>query len=106
VRPPLPFRDFLHDCIKRNDFEIERDPSLEIPHIRGADEVIHWLETYVVRERDEWNYDFVFLGALWDAKTAATKKIIDYHNVFTELMPFYEELLLAGGRYHFDPPEH
>jgi len=44
---------------------------------------------------------FVFVGALWKPPTAAKKSLADYRAVFRQLMPFYEELLLAGGRYVF-----
>jgi hypothetical protein len=93
MRPPLPFRDALYDTVQRNQFQIQGVQT------RDADEVLHRLETYVVPADTEPS--FVFLGAIWDAQTASTKKLDDYRSVFQELMPFYEELLLAGGRYQF-----
>lgn len=93
MRPPLPFRDAFHNCVQRNKFRIEDMPT------RDADELLHRLETHVIPSDD--TTVFVFVGALWDSATAATKGLEDYRQVFLELMPFYEELLLAGGRYAF-----
>jgi len=93
MRPPLPFRDAFYNCVQRNKFQIEEMQT------RNADELLHRLETYVVPSDD--TTIFVFVGALWDVATAATKGLDDYRSVFLELMPFYEELLLAGGRYVF-----
>ena len=93
MRPPLPFRDAFYNCIQRNNFQIEDLPT------RGADELLHRLETHVIPSDD--TTVFVFIGALWDVATAATKGVDDYRFVFLEFMPFYEELLLAGGRYAF-----
>lgn len=93
MRPPLPFRDALYRCIERNQFRIESVQT------KDADETLHRLETYVVPADGETV--FVFLGAMWDPPTAATKSLDAFRSVFLELMPFYEELLLAGGRYRF-----
>jgi hypothetical protein len=93
IRPPLPFRDALYDTVQRNQFQIEGVQT------RDADEVLHRLETYVIPSDVEPT--FVFLGAIWDVQTASGKTLADYRSVFLELMPFYEELLLAGGRYKF-----
>lgn len=60
---------------------------------------MRYLETYVVPA--DGSPVFVFVGALWDVQEAANKTIDAYREVFLELMPFYEELLLAGGRYVF-----
>ena len=95
VRPPLPFRDAFYRCVERNAFRIEDTPT------RDADDVLHRLETFVVPADD--SPVFVFVGALWDPSQAATQRVDDYRRVFLELMPFYEELLLAGGRYQFHP---
>lgn len=93
MRPPLPFRDAFYNCVDRNDFQIEGIST------HDTDELLHRLETYVVPS--DSSTIFVFVGALWDAPTAAGKELDDYRTVFRELMPFYEELLLAGGRYVF-----
>jgi len=93
MRPPLPFRDAFYSCVKKNNFQIEDPP------IRDADEVLHRLETFVVPP--DKDTVFVFVGAIWDVVTAPTKSVDDYRTVFLELMPFYEELLMAGGRYSF-----
>ena len=92
-RPPLPFRDAFFACVERNKFGIEGLPT------KDADDVLHRLETYVVPSDD--SPVFVFVGALWDVAAAKDKGIVDYRGAFLELMPFYEELLLAGGRYSF-----
>jgi hypothetical protein len=93
MRPPLPFRDGFYNCVQKNNFQIEDVPT------RDTDELLHRLETHVVPSDD--TTVFVFVGALWDVAAAATKALDDYRSVFLELMPFYEELLLAGGRYAF-----
>ncbi|WP_155990782.1 hypothetical protein [Thermacetogenium phaeum] len=96
VRPPLPFRAAFYYCVARNGFgiEIQGDPKKV-----GPDDVLRYLETYVVPA--DGSPVFVFVGALWDVQEAANKTIDAYREVFLELMPFYEELLLAGGRYVF-----
>jgi len=93
MRPPLPFRDAFYNCVQRNTFQIEGVPT------RDVDELLHRLETHVIPSDGETV--FVFVGAIWDVATAAAKGINDFRSVFLELMPFYEELLLAGGRYKF-----
>ena len=93
MRPPLPFREHIHRTIKRNEFQIEGVQT------RDADETMRRLETHVVHADD--GVKFFFLGAIWGPDAAISKSIDDYHHVFHELMPFYEELLLAGGRYRF-----
>jgi hypothetical protein len=96
VRPPLPFRDAFYQAVKRNAFQIEDQPS------GTPDDVLYRLETYVIpADRDPV---FVFIGALWDPPTAANKNAGDFRGVFQELLPFYEELMLAGGRYTFCQP--
>jgi hypothetical protein len=97
MRPPLPFRDALYNCIEKNHFQIEDIRT------KDTDETLHRLETYVIPS--DKDIIFVFLGALWDPATASTKSLDAYRSVFLQLMPFYEELLLAGGRYEFYPPE-
>jgi hypothetical protein len=92
-RPPLPFRDALYNCIEKNHFQIEGIQTGD------ADETLHRLETYVISPDEETV--FVFLGAVWGVATASTKTLDSYRSVFFQLMPFYEELLLAGGRYQF-----
>jgi hypothetical protein len=96
MRPPLPFRDALYNCIEKNHFQIEDIRT------KDTDETLHRLETYVIPSDEETV--FVFLGALWDTATASTKSLHSYRSIFLQLMPFYEELLLAGGRYQFYPP--
>lgn len=93
VRPPLPFRDAFYSCVERNKFAIED------LNTKDTDELLHRLETYVIPI--DSSPVFVFVGALWDVNEASTKELEDYRKVFLELMPFYEELLLAGGRYSF-----
>jgi hypothetical protein len=61
--------------------------------------IIQHLETFVVPADSE--PVFVFIGALWSPEESATKEITDYRKVFREILPFYEELILAGGRYVF-----
>jgi hypothetical protein len=93
ARPPLPFRDAFYACVERNKFAIEDLPT------KDTDDLLHRLETYVVPADN--SPVFVFVGSLWNVIEASTKGIDDYRKVFLELMPFYEELLLAGGRYSF-----
>ena len=95
MRPPLPFRDALYRSIKRNKFLLI-EYSEEEQHVMDADEILRRLETLVVSGET-----YVFLGSLWDAETASSKTLDDYRLIFREFMPFYEELLLAGGRYEF-----
>ncbi len=93
TRPPLPFRDAFYRCVDSNGFGIEGVPT------RDTDELLHRLETYVVPADD--SPVFIFVGALWSRDEAKDKDAEAYRNVFLKLMPFYEELLLAGGRYVF-----
>lgn len=93
ARPPLPFRDAFYACVECNKFAIEDLPT------KDTDELLHRLETYVVPT--DGSPVFVFVGSLWGVSEASTKGVEDYRKVFTELLPFYEELLLAGGRYSF-----
>lgn len=92
-RPPLPFRDALYRVIESHGFRVEGFAG------NTPDEVLQHLETYVVPpDKDPV---FVFLGKLWSPTEASRKTAEDFRNVFQQLMPFYEELLLAGGRYEF-----
>lgn len=93
IRPPLPFRAAFFECIKRNGFQTEDDPTTD------PSQVIQNLETQVI-PADE-SPVFVFIGKLWETHEAITKQAEDYRAVFWELLPFYEELILAGGRYSF-----
>lgn len=95
VRPPLPFRDAFLQVVKRNDFQIEGEKRLT------PQEVISRLETHVIPADEE--PQFVFVGALWSPDETTKKTADDYRKVFLELLPFYEELILAGGRYFFFP---
>lgn len=95
IRPPLPFRDAFYRCVERNGFGIEDVAT------KDAGEVLYRLETFALPPDDRTA--FVFVGALWDVSEASTKSTEDYRNVFLELIPFYEELLLARGRYNFYP---
>src|SRR5205823_14413501 len=95
LRPPVPFRDAFHQAVKRNNFQIEGEQDL------SPEEVLYKLETYVIPA--DQDTVFVLTGAIWPPEQAITKVASDYRNVFSELMPFYEELLLAGGRYRFYP---
>lgn len=97
ARPPLPFRDAFYRSVERNGFDIEL--KAERKTTKDADEVLHQLETFVVPADD--SPVFAFVGALWEASQAETKGAEKFRGVFRELMPFYEELLLAGGRYEF-----
>ena len=93
IRPPIPFRDAFYKCVQKNRFLSEQIDA------KSSDELLHRLETYVVPA--DTSPVFIFVGSIWDKQEATTKNIEDYRNVFLELMPFYEELLLAGGRYKF-----
>lgn len=93
ARPPLPFRDAFHRCMEENNFGIEGIRT------QSTDELVHRLETFVVPA--DGSPVFVFVGALWGRDEAEKKDVEAYRNVFLQLMPFYEELLLAGGRYAF-----
>jgi len=93
ARPPLPFRDAFYRCVEKNRFGIEGVST------RDTDELLHRLETFVVPADD--SPVFIFVGALWTRDEAQGKDADAYRNVFLQLMPFYEELLLAGGRYEF-----
>ncbi len=96
LRPPLPFRNAFYQVVKKNAFQIEGlQPGT-------PDEVLQHLETYVVPA--DSGPIFVFVGALWDPTAACSKVASDYRSVFLELLPFYEELILAGGRYIFHAP--
>jgi hypothetical protein len=95
IRPPLPFRDAFYRCVERNGFRIEDTAT------RDADDVLRRLETFVVPA--DASPVFVFIGALWGPSEAESKQVGDFRRVLLELMPFYEELLLAGGRYQFYP---
>ncbi len=97
VRPPLPFRDALYKCIEKKGFEIQGFDS------KNVDEIINHLETYVISP--DKGAIFIFIGKLWDVREAITKTATDFRDVFLKLMPFYEELILAGGRYEFHPPD-
>ena len=96
MRPPLPFRDALFNCVNKNKFDIEEDG--EKLNITNAAELIYKLETHVTPTSDA---HFILIGKLWNIEEASTKYAKDYRDVFIEIMPFYEELLLAGGRYTF-----
>lgn len=96
MRPPLPFRNALLRCIKQHNFQIESPEGVLAIDAEGT---IHRLETYVVPSDD--TPVFIFLGAIWYPSMAASKTLDAYRSVFRALMPFYEELLLAGGRYEF-----
>lgn len=93
IRPSLPFRDAFYSCVKRNKFVIEDINT------KDTDELLHRLETYVIHS--DRSPVFVFIGAIWDMRDTSTKNLEDYRKVFLDLMPFYEEILLAGGRYSF-----
>lgn len=93
ARPPIPFRDALFESVKNNNLRLEGYES------NDPKDIIERLETYVVHgDRDK---DFIFIGHLWNPEEARHKQIEDYREAFLEFMPFYEELLLAGGRYRF-----
>lgn len=98
LRPPLPFRDAFHQLVINNAFQIEihgeRDSATK------PNDILHRLETFVVPAESR---TFLLVGALWDPEQAQNKAIGDYRNVFDVLLPFYEELILAGGRYEFIP---
>jgi len=90
MRPPLPFRDALYRCIERNQFGIEGQKNTNV------DDVMHHLETYVVPPDD--SPVFVFLGALWKPDVARQKTAAHYRQVFDQLLPFYQALILMAGR--------
>lgn len=91
VRPPLPFRDAFYKCIEENGFEIEDFDKNDV------DEIINHLETFVIPT--DSSPVFIFIGKLWSINDAITKTAEDFREVFLKLMPFNEELILAGGRY-------
>jgi hypothetical protein len=96
LRPPIPFRSQLVDCIGRNGLGIEIDGY---PTRSSPDELVSRLETLVVTgDRPSM---FVLLGALWSPQEAEHKSLEDYRRVFQELMPFYEAVLLTSGRLKF-----
>lgn len=97
VRPPLPFRDAFLKVITDDSFLIEKYPSITDPG-----QIVSMLETYVVPADKE--PVFVFIGAFWIPYQASSKQTDDFAKVFRALLPFYEELILAGGRYVFLPP--
>lgn len=76
-----------------NKFAIEYLPT------KDTAELLHRVETYVVPTDD--SPVFIFVGSLWGVSEASTKGIKCYRKVFTGLLPFYEELLLAGDRNAF-----
>lgn len=95
MRPPLPFRNAFFNCVAKNKFDIEEDG--DPLNINNAAELVNKLETHVI----PLSKHFILIGKIWDIDEASTKTAEDYRNVLLELMPFYEELLLAGGRYTF-----
>lgn len=97
IRPPLPFRDAFYRVVERNGLRIEGEEAAST-----AADVLSRVETYVVPP--DSGPVFVFVGALWDVHTASGKTAEGYRAMFHELMPFYEELILAGGRYVFSAP--
>ncbi|MDP8237564.1 MAG: hypothetical protein P9X24_00610 [Candidatus Hatepunaea meridiana] len=92
IRPPLPFRDAFYNCVKENGF------VTQFQHKYNEDID---LETFIIPPDSK--PVFIFIGKLWNISEAITKTPKDYRRVFNKLMPFYEELILAGGRYSSYP---
>jgi hypothetical protein len=94
TRPPLPFRDAFLQMVQNNDFHIEDRGT---PVMADASSSLQYLETFVV-PADEIP-TFVLIGAIWPSEEAVRKRVEDFRRVFRVLMPFYEALLLMGGRF-------
>jgi hypothetical protein len=61
------------------------------------------LESAVVVSPDARS-TFLLVGSLWTPEQASTKTSEDYRQVFRQFLPFYDELILAPGRYVFLDP--
>ena len=96
VRPPLPFRDAFLQTIKKQKFSIEDrgDPTFGTP-----EELVELLETFVVPADEDAT--FILIGAIWKPKEASEKRTADFREVFRQLLPFYEALVLMGGRFAY-----
>ncbi len=97
VRPPLPFRYAIYQCIRKNNLKIESKGKVLDKGDAGA--ILQELETYYIPPDDDPH--FVFIGHIWKPDMAKSKQAADYRDAFRVLMPFYEELILASGRYEF-----
>jgi hypothetical protein len=97
ARPPIPFRSAFLECLRRNAFHLEHWAA-QRTIVKDPHEIISYLETYVL---PAGTTVFFLVGALWDVTTASQKTARDYEQVFLQLLPFYEEFVLAGGRYQF-----
>jgi hypothetical protein len=96
LRPPIPFRSALRECIDQNGFalEIRGEPHFNL--VGRSEDVIRFLETYSPPADEE--PIFVFVGALWKPNEAAAKGADHFRAVFRTLIPFYEAIVLMGGR--------
>jgi len=99
LRPPIPFRTALHECIEQHKFSLEVRGEPHFNLVGRAEGVIRFLETYSPPADEE--PIFVFVGALWKPKEAATKSAEDFRAVFRTLLPFYEAIILMGGRFSY-----
>lgn len=77
--------------------EVRGAPNFEVAG--RAEEVIGFLETYTPPADEE--PIFVLVGALWKPEEAAGKNVQDFRNVFRALLPFYEAIILMGGRFSY-----
>jgi len=96
IRPPLPFRDALLSAIERNHFSLEVNGK---PVIESPNALLERIETFLVPADEEPT--FILIGAIWPEEVAISKHAADFRNIFRELLPFYEALVLMGGRFTY-----
>lgn len=96
IRPPLPFRDAFLKAMERNRFSIEERGKTIIGKPK---ELLQRVETFVVPGDEEPT--FILLGDIWPEQDAYSKTVGDFRHIFRELMPFYEALILMGGRFEY-----
>jgi hypothetical protein len=94
ARPPLPFRQAFYECIAENGLAVEDRQEWTTP-----EQVLLGLETYVV-PADQGPH-FIFVGKMWGPEEAKDKTASDFRDVFRKLLPFYEALILMGGRFRY-----
>jgi hypothetical protein len=95
VRPPLLFRDQFHRCVKRNRFGFE---EAGMPYWGDAYDILHMLESDVAPSLEEAAI-LLFVGAMWKPEEAVRKTVADIRDALRDLMPFFEALVLMGGRF-------
>ena len=96
---PIPFRAALHNCIEQNKFSLEVRGEPYFNLLGRAEDAIRFLETYSPPADEE--PIFLLVGALWKPGEAATKKAEDFRGIFRALLPFYEAIVLMGGRFSY-----